>query len=480
MKWQERRQFAKMFKLMILPVLSAILGILTFLPFGYFWLFGLVFLAPLFVFFIKENSIWRLIAGAFIFRLIIAAGAVYYTFEPITWGLSILIFLGLPVSVYLKKFLNRFNNRLIRDPRFLIFFLPFLWTFFDHLQARYTLLPNYIMTAGNSLGSSPFLGLAALSGLTALTFFAALINVLIVFFILKSKTLNSKFHILYSFIIILVVVIGWKISQFELRKNAENYAALENSLKIAAVSANEKFDSQSLSDLENELSNKEKIDLLVLPEDIFNSSVGVDFYQNLAKKLNMNLNAAFDTNQEGKRYNSSLLINEQGEIIGVHHKNRLTIMGEYWPFKNWRPFYLDWLRKNNPGIGDYVVFNPDSPYGRGEKNLLTIRRQDASVDFASLICLEIHYPADLKKYKKMGVKFFVNPTSNRWVGPGLKHFLYLAGNLKKIESVWLETPIIFSGVKDYTGLAAPDGKTSLIDFEDKNKNYGLFIGEIRY
>ncbi|MEK7122113.1 MAG: nitrilase-related carbon-nitrogen hydrolase, partial [Patescibacteria group bacterium] len=463
---------------MILPVLAAILGIAAFLPFGFSWLFGFIFLAPLFVFFIRENNFWRLIGGAAVFRLIVASGAVYYTLEPITWGLSILIFAGLPVSVYfIKKFLNRFNDYLVYDSRFLIFFLPFLWTFFDHFQARYTLLPNYITTAGNSLGSSPFLGLAAFGGLIFLTFFTALINALFAVFIFKIKSLNSKFYILNSFIIILIIFLGWQVSRFELRKNAENYASLENSLKIAVVSANENFDLQSLSSLENDLSNEKEINLLILPEDIFNNSVKADFFQNLAKKLNINLNVTLDTGQKGERYNSSLLIDNQGEIVGIHHKSRLTFMGEYWPFKNWRPFYLNWLKKNNSEIGNYVVFNSDNPYRRGEKNLLTIRGQTDSINFASLICLEIHYPADLKKYKKMGVKFLINPTSNRWADIGLKHFLYLAANLKKIESVWLETPIVFSGVNDFAGLAAPDGITRLVDFEEKNKNYGLFVGE---
>ncbi len=464
---------------MIFPVLSAILGILAFLPLGYFWLAGFVFLAPFFVFLVRENNFWRLIAGAIIFRLIIMSGAVYYTLEPIAWGSSILIFLCLAGFVFLLK-----RGWLVSDTKkqnfrklILLSSLPFLWTFFDHLQARYSPLPSYIMTAGNSLGSSPFLGLG-IFGPAGLTFFAALINVLIAaIIVLNIKKIN------FAAIVAAIALLfgGLLISQFELRKNAQNYAELENSLKIAVVSANEKFDAQSsLGALGNELAGKGEIDLLILPEDILNNAGNADFYQNLAKKLNISLISALDTVSEEKRYNSSLLIDNQGEIIGIHNKSRLTFIGEYWPFKNWRPFYLNWLKKNNPEIGDYVVFNPDNPYGYGEKNLLTIRRQSASIDFASLICLEIHYPADLKKYKKMGAKFFINQTSNRWADIGLKHLLYLTNNLRKIESVWLKTPIIFSGVKDFAGFVMPDGKTNLIDFESKNKNYGLFAGEIRY
>ena len=80
----------------------------------------------------------------------------------------------------------------------------------------------------------------------------------------------------------------------------------------------------------------------------------------------------------------------------------------------------------------------------------------------------------------MGAKFIINPTSNRWLDLGTKHFLYLADNLKKIESVWLKIPIISSGVKDYAGVILPNGKTYLVNYESDSQNYNVFIGKIKY
>jgi len=85
-------------KVMTLPILSAILGILALLPVN-FYFFGFVFLTPLFIFFLKEERFWRLVLGAFIFRWIFGLGTVHFTLEPITWFLSSLIFLGLPVDL---------------------------------------------------------------------------------------------------------------------------------------------------------------------------------------------------------------------------------------------------------------------------------------------------------------------------------------------------------------------------------------------
>ncbi|MDP2652372.1 MAG: hypothetical protein Q8O94_04505, partial [bacterium] len=105
-----------------------------------------------------------------------------------------------------------------------------------------------------------------------------------------------------------------------------------------------------------------------------------------------------------------------------------------------------------------------------------------TVLFAALICLEIHYPFDLQEYRANGARFIVNPSSNRWIsaGLGLAHFLSLADNVKKIESVALQLPIISSGVNDFAGITLPDGQTSLLNYQTSVKNYSIFVGEIRY
>ena len=457
---------------MFLPVLAAILGIFAFLPFNYLWIFGLIFLTPLFIFLIKEEKLWRLVLGIFIFRLIFLSGTAYFTLEPITWISSILIFLGLPILIY---FLKRYSQKipLLPTTYYLLLLIPFLWTFFDHLEARYSFLPTYVITAGNSLGSSPFLGLTSIGGLTTLTFFAALINVLITAIILNFK--NKKMAVFISISAIAIMLSAWQISTFQLQKNSEDYLNSKNSLKIAAISVNEKFNGSQFNQLKSELANQ-PVNLIIFPEDIMNNSVNISFYQNLAKELKTNLTATFTTIQNQKKYNSTVLFSQNGEIVNIHNKNRLTFIGEYWPFGKWQPFFFNRALKTNPEFKDYAIFNPQNAYSTGAKKLLT----NNGIAFASLICLEIHYPKDLKEYKKMGALFIVNPTSNRWVDMGLNHFLYLTNNLRKIESVWLKMPIISAGVNDFAGIIAPNGKINLIDFEDEDKNYGLFFGEIYY
>ena len=471
---------------MFLPILSAILGIIAFLPVNFYPL-GFVWLAPLFIFFLKEKSFWRLVLGAVLFRLLFSLGTVYFTLEPILWVSSLLIFLGLPIAIFiLKRGLARAFHSLFIAQYSLLFSLPFLWTFFDHLQARYSLAPIYIATAGNAFGSSPFVGLAGLGGLLFLTFFAALINALITGIVVNSGSGKNKINLAITAFIFILLFSGWQISNSELHKNSIAYNNLKNSIKIAVVSTNEKFNYGQLERLKKELSSQ-PVDFIIFPEDIFNDppfgNLSTPIFQNLAKELNTNIVAAYDTLQGDKnklKYNSAILFDNRGNVVGVHNKNRLTFVGEYWPFGNWRPPLTDWLKKRNPEIKNYAIFDPKNSDYRGERNLLTAAFQKNSALFASPICLEVHYPADLKEYKKSGAKFIVNPTSNRWVSIGLNHFLYLANNLKKIETVWLNLPIISSGVRDFAGIILPDNQTRLIDYQAGGKNYRVFIGEIKY
>ncbi|MBU0998918.1 hypothetical protein KKG24_01225 [Patescibacteria group bacterium] len=461
---------------MILPLLAAVLGIVAFLPFNFYPL-AFIFLIPLFLFFLREEKLWRLVLGTALFRIIFLFGTVYFTLEPILWTEVILIFLGLPFSVFLfKKFTNKTTSALP-----MLIFLPFAWTFFDLLQAHFALIPTYIITAGNALGSSPFVGLANIGGFLILTFFVAFINILISAAILQRK--NSKNNILSVALIFIILFFSWGMSRFNLYKNSLAYNALPNSFTIISVSTDNTFTIDSSNELIKELS-KQKVDLIIFPENIFDQQQNSDLiFQNTARELNTYVLTSYDTFQNENKYNSSILFDPEGNITNMHNKNRLTFIGEYWPFGNWQPSIYKWLREKNPEISDYAIFNPQNADIPGERNLLSITFQKNMAFFATPICLEIHYPSDLKEYLNKGAQFIINPTSNRWIGLGSYHFSYLTSNLKKIEAVWLKLPIVSSGVKDFAGIILPNGEAQLVNYENgekNNKNYVIFFGKIKY
>ncbi len=500
---------------MFLPLLSAGLGILAFLPFNLSCIFGFVFLVPVFVFLIKEEKFWRLISGIFIFKIIFSVVVLYFAFEPYGFLLSIFVFLGLPITVFAIKRLMK-DLLIVNSQWSIVLFLPPLWIFFENLQARYSFLPVYIGTTGNIFANSPFLGLSAFGGLNTLSFFAVLINALIGMVVLNIR----KFDPRLIAAVIIIVAAGWQISQAKLQENFILYNEKLHTLRIALVSNNEKFDEEfsifksdvfteeekelaglmidkKLNLLKSDLKDK-KIDLLVLPEDmidieiwndtnreaqekfnISNAGLLIKSYANLAKELDAYLAATLTTLPNNKRHNTTILFNRKGELIDIYDKSHLTIGGEYWPFGNWRPFYYDWLRKITPTLGsESVIYNEAYRYTPGKRKLL----KNENLSFASLICIEIHYPQEVKEFKNLGARFISHTSSNRWIVLGLKEYLYLTNNLRKIEAVWLKMPILINGRYEMAGIITPDGKMNLVEFENllEGKNYGIFIGEIKY
>ena len=180
-----------------LPFFSAILAIFSFNTAWNFLI--LVALAPLFWFLIQEQKIWKLLAGTALFRLIFKLGTIYFVIDPILYFLSILIFLGLPISFYL---IRRYWSSELAAP-----LLPILWIFWDYIEAQYAALPMTITMAGNALGNSPFLGLAKFDGIIGLTLFVALVNIFITFGWLEINGSRIK-RLIYFAVAILIVILS--------------------------------------------------------------------------------------------------------------------------------------------------------------------------------------------------------------------------------------------------------------------------------
>lgn len=500
---------------MPLVFLSVILGILAFPLFGIYHL-GLIFLVPFFIFLIREKNLFKLLWGTFIFKFFLSLGVAFFIFEPLIFFFSILVFLILPLSIF---FLRKF----IIQRRFLLAAIPFLWILTEHLQARFSFLPIYIMMPGNIFGSSPFLGLAGVGGLTSLTFFAILVNSLITIVILRFQSSRSEYPRKYavlggSIFLIFILIFGvYLISQTKLQRNKIIYQKLPVKTKIALLSSSEKFDKEFNAFKNNILSAEEKtkaeiiinnilkpikselvdkqIDLLILPEDMIdieswkdvdeearnkfgieNAGILLKVYRRLAQELNINLVATLTTIQNGKRYNSTILFNRQGKLADIYNKFNLTIMGEYWPFGDWRPFYYKFIEKDLLEAGQgRAIFDREYAYQRGQEKTL----QTENLIFGSAICSEAQYPWQMKDLKKIGAKFISHTATNRWAMSGLKNFRELTNNLRKIEAVWLQLPILINGREEMAGLITPDGKIDSVNFENGNKNFGIFTGEIK-
>ena len=140
--------FFNRYGIWLLPLFSAVLGIFTSPPFN-IWPILFIALVPIFFFLSEKKGFLELFLGLFIYKLIFIAWVGYFVFEPIVFFLSALIFSFLSVPFFL---ISRYSKNVA------LYFLPFLWVFFEFIEAQYSIVPFYIITQGNLLGASHLLG----------------------------------------------------------------------------------------------------------------------------------------------------------------------------------------------------------------------------------------------------------------------------------------------------------------------------------
>lgn len=478
------------YKRFALVILAAALQIFSLSPLNFHWL-AFVFAVPLLLILQKEKRLWMVLLGFFVYRIIAMTGIVYFVFDPIMFTASTAIFLGFPLTFWL---LQKFNGKVA------LLLTPFSWAFWDYLSGRYTALPNFVMIAGNALGDSPFLGLASFWGVVSLTFFVLLVN-LFIFLAMQNWRDSRKLARISAAAALTVLLAGWLTSLAALRENRMNYESHQKNAAVLLVSQKNGWDdvfrnpnlnqadterliAEYLNDLKSRLEGVD-FDLLVLPEAMIdlepsyeNNALLMAGYGNLARSLEKNLAANATLIQDGRRRNTVLFFGGNGGLIDVFYKKYLAITGEYWPFGDWRPFYFNLLLKTDPGkYDDYAIFKPENSYARGETKTVSVD----GLTLAPSICIEIHYPAEMRKRVNLGANVILNTSSNLWApDPGVGQYVQLTNNLRRIESVWLKTPILVNGVKEPPSIILPDGKIRGADSRIEIGDYQILRTEIKF
>ena len=510
---------------MWLSFLSALLAIVSYPPLGLYG-FAFVALIPYFSFVLGERSLLRLFAGTLVFRIALAAYVAVVAFEPIIFLQSAVLFFGFPLSVYLVKRMTG---------RELVWFcvLPPLFAFWEHVESRLTLLPYFVVDIGINLAPSPFLGLARFGGVEFLMLFVAAVNAALLFALkrLRFSISFSRAPRIFSvsfdaagrrglLVALVLLVAGFVLSRVSLRGRSEEYQRREDIVEILLVSTTEAFDrevedfpdglgkteldhvgrliAQRLAPIkERVLQSESAPDLVVFPEDIFRNEYTEDRDEEAFEKFGV-VNAGTLIRQyrefakstrsrvlvyttvvvaSGERYNMGMLFAQDGSIVDVYKKRYLAYGGEFWPFGEWRPFYVNWARETVPNIVKRSpVFDPRLQFARGgeTKNFSLA----GEIVFGTPICGELHYPFVAKKFVDRGARFLIHSSSNNWAIAGFRKYLESVVWLRQIEAAWLGVPILVNGRRDLAGAVYPDGSVDMIDFEN-SENFAVYRAQIK-
>ncbi|RMF87630.1 MAG: apolipoprotein N-acyltransferase [Nitrospinota bacterium] len=141
-----------------------------------------------------------------------------------------------------------------------------------------------------------------------------------------------------------------------------------------------------------------------------------------------------------EKFNSALLLDAEGKVLGRYDKHRLLMFGEYVPFARYFPF----LQGISPAIGDFTP-------GYGEVTL----QLPGGLTLAPLICYEDIFPSLAREAVQKGAQVLVNLTNDAWFGPTRAPYQHQL--LARFRAIETRRPLIRATNTGVTSVIDPSG-----------------------
>ncbi|MCX7724477.1 MAG: apolipoprotein N-acyltransferase [Thermodesulfovibrio sp.] len=411
------------FKRYFLVVLSAFSLILSFPPFEFYFLAWFC-LVPFFFFLYNNTDYKTIFKGGLIFGFLYFFGNVYWIYHslhyygsvPLILSYFIVGLLALYLALY-PAFFALVYKSLSKGKLPTSFYAPFIWVSLEVLR-------NYLFTGfpWALIGYTQYKFLlvaqiADITGIYGVSYLVILFNCL-VFDLLTFKKNKLKYPLLsyipivasivsVSLVFIFIVLYGVKRLYEPVHGKTIKVAIVQGS-----IPQNEKWDFNKANEIINIYKNltlKAKTynpQLIVWPETavpfIFekNKYFSMDLINFVKEQKVYLLFGSIMERQVEKYTNSAILIDLNGVIAYYYDKIHLVPFGEYVPLRK----ILFFIDKLTVGVGDYQAGSSYNmaitPFG----------------NFATLICYEIIFPEQVRKFYLKGGSFIVNITNDAWFG----------------------------------------------------------------
>lgn len=411
---------------------SIITGVLLWLSFpggGEQWPLLFVALVPLLVAICrgsaKEAGMYGFAAGMAHFLLLLYwIVIVLGRYGGLHWSVSVLalVLLAFYMSIYFVIFgvLARFIF-LALPAGAVLWLLPTLWVGIDWLRG--ILFSGFPwMDLGYGLWEKPdLIQIADLVGHHGVTWVIVFVNSLVVVLLIKKQTFTTVFFIVISF----VLVVG-SIIFYSKQRTAEISIALSdrnrNTIRVGIAQGNidqsvkwspslQKDTVDRYLKLSRVLLGDKPAELVVWPETALPFYPQNNEFTQLLQKLTSEYDIALLTGapwyeiidrqaQKVEFFNSSLLLNPDGQIGGKYYKTHLVPFGEYVPLKKLLPFLAPLVE----AVGDFSPGKIEHP----------MEWRDARIGV--LICFESVFPEISRKWVGSGANMLVNLTNDAWYG----------------------------------------------------------------
>ncbi|MFQ5692846.1 MAG: apolipoprotein N-acyltransferase, partial [Nitrospinota bacterium] len=138
--------------------------------------------------------------------------------------------------------------------------------------------------------------------------------------------------------------------------------------------------------------------------------------------------------------NGAFLVTPEKRVDDRYDKMHLVPYGEYVPLQRWFPF----IRKMVTGIGDFIP---------GKRR--TVFRL-AKAPFSVLICYEVIFPDEVRRFVREGARFLVNITNDAWFGRSAAPYQHMA--MAALRAVENRVPLVRAANTGITGVVDATGR----------------------
>ena len=378
-------------------------------------------------------------------------------------------------------FLSYFNKS--KFPNWLA--APFIWVSLEYIRAH--LLTGFPW-ASLAYSQSQFISviqIVDITGIYGLSFLIVFINVSL-FLLLnhfysfqaeKIKPAILRINIITA-IFLFLATIGYGHWKIFYHKNHTGKKPLKVALLQGNIDQNHKWDmnyQQKVYETYQEMtldSAKENPGLIVWPEAAtpfyFSSN---EVYQKKLLRLGKESKSFIlfgsprytRTDKNTTSFNSAFLISPEKKVLGQYDKMHLVPFGEYVPFKNLL-FFVD---KMVTGIGDFGSGTEFSVFSLPEWQ------------FSVLICFEVIFPDQVRRFVKTGAEFLVNITNDAWFGKSAASYQHIS--MVIFRAIENRRPVIRAANTGITGIINNRGEViAQADIFIRDKIAGEIFPEKNY
>lgn len=150
-------------------------------------------------------------------------------------------------------------------------------------------------------------------------------------------------------------------------------------------------------------------------------------------------------------FNSALLFNGEGRIIGRYDKLHLVPFGEFIPFESTIP----WLRSALPPIGDFLPGREYTVF-QAPSSTLQIPNVRSSLPFSVLICFEDIFPELARRFVQRGAQMLVVITNDAWFGKTAAAYQHAQASV--LRAVELRVPVVRAANTGWSGCITESGR----------------------